>query len=566
MKQIAQGQVFKNIILKKRIYIDKTEQIYNLLQHDRVFISRPRRFGKSLMLDTIGSLFEDGVDPLFKDLWINNQWTEEKYPVLRLNFLMFNSENYDVFTKRFNKRIENFAKVLKLSDFVCGSTVGESLISLFDSIKQEELLRKQRNEEKLKRIKKEATQEIDERLEKESIEIIILIDEYDAQLTANINNPELYKKFQSTIKDFYGILKGQECIRFLGITGVTRLKDVEIFSVGSDIDDLSYHTAFSTIIGFTREEIKKYYIDYINLSVSIIHNIPEEQITEEQRNLFLDQLAEEYDGYCFDKRYKQKVFSTWSVNKFLSDVVATKEVIYEDYWFDNGGLPSILANYIKTHTINLEHYAKDIKVKKTEFEDPTSLLDMRQEVLMCQTGYLTIHSAFSDNNVVTLGFPNKEVQRALEILVSFKLFPNEDFDKQEMTQFFSVSLPEEIVNKFNLLMNSISYDEYQNINERTIQGFLHAFLIGAGQDVLTEKHSALGRSDIIIEYDNRRLVLELKYAETESECENKLQEAIKQIQAKNYGDVLPCKEVLKIALVFNGDPSKRKFTHFEVVE
>ena len=361
MKQIAQGQVFKNIILKKRIYIDKTEQIYNLLQHDRVFISRPRRFGKSLMLDTIGTLFEDGVDPLFKDLWIYNQWTEEKYPVLRLNFLMFNSENYDEFTKRFNKQIENFAKVLKLSDFVCGSTAGESLISLFDSIKQEELLRKQRNEEK---IKKDGTQEIDETLEKEKIEIVILIDEYDAQLTANINNQELYKKFQSTIKDFYGILKGQECIRFLGITGVTRLKDVEIFSVGSDIDDLSYHTVFSRIIGFTREEIKKYYIDYINLSVSIIHNIPEEQITEEQRNLFLDQLAEQYDGYCFDKRYKQKVFSTWSVNKFLSDVVATKEVIYEDYWFDNGGLPSILANYIKTHTINLEHYAKELKVKK----------------------------------------------------------------------------------------------------------------------------------------------------------------------------------------------------------
>ena len=566
MKQIAQEPVLKNIILENRIYVDKTKQIYNLLQHSRVFISRPRRFGKSLMLNTIGTLFEDGVNSQFKDLWIYDKWTEEKYPILRLNFLMFNKDNFGEFTERFNDEIEDFAEKLKLSKYVRKSSAGQNLLSLFSAINKEEVLRKQRNEEKLKKFKKERTQEIEETLEKEEIKIIILIDEYDAQLTANINNPELYNKFQSTIKDLYGIIKDQTCIKFMGITGVTRLKDVEIFSVGSNIDDLSYHTAFSTIIGFTREEIKKYYIDYINLAVSLSQNIPEMQVTDEQRNLFLDQLAEQYDGYCFDKRYKQKVFSTWSVNKFFSDIASTEEVIYEDYWFDNGGLPSVLANYLKNHTIKLEDYAKDIEVLLPEFESPMSLLQIKQEVLMCQLGYLTVHDQISGSGSVVLGFPNKEVQRAIERLISYKIFKNVSFSINVNKKIFSESSPDEIVVKLNELMNSISYEEYQNINERTIQGFLHAFLIGAGQDVLTEKHNALGRSDIVVEYDNRRLVLELKYSESEKESKIKLQEAIDQIKNKRYGQELPSKEILKIALVFNGDHNVRQFTHYDVVK
>ena len=566
MKQIAQEPVLKNIILENRIYVDKTKQIYNLLQHSRVFISRPRRFGKSLMLNTIGTLFEDGVNSQFKDLWIYDKWTEEKYPILRLNFLMFNKDNFGEFTERFNDEIEDFAEKLKLSKYVRKSSAGQNLLSLFSAINKEEVLRKQRNEEKLKKFKKERTQEIEETLEKEEIKIIILIDEYDAQLTANINNPELYNKFQSTIKDLYGIIKDQTCIKFMGITGVTRLKDVEIFSVGSNIDDLSYHTAFSTIIGFTREEIKKYYIDYINLAVSLSQNIPEMQVTDEQRNLFLDQLAEQYDGYCFDKRYKQKVFSTWSVNKFFSDIASTEEVIYEDYWFDNGGLPSVLANYLKNYTIKLEDYAKDIEVLLPEFESPMSLLQIKQEVLMCQLGYLTVHDQISGSGSVVLGFPNKEVQRAIERLISYKIFKNVSFSINVNKKIFSESSPDEIVVKLNELMNSISYEEYQNINERTIQGFLHAFLIGAGQDVLTEKHNALGRSDIVVEYDNRRLVLELKYSESEKESKIKLQEAIDQIKNKRYGQELPSKEILKIALVFNGDHNVRQFTHYDVVK
>ena len=98
---------------------------------------------------------------------------------------------------------------------------------------------------------------------------MLLIDEYDCQLTANINNPELYEQFRSCIREFYAVLKDNEHIRFLAVTGVTRLKDISIFSVGSDIMDLSYDHAYAQMIGFTREEIKTFYLDYLRLGVAV---------------------------------------------------------------------------------------------------------------------------------------------------------------------------------------------------------------------------------------------------------------------------------------------------------
>ena len=536
MKEIAQGQSFQNLVLNNKIYIDKTKEIYNLLKYERVFISRPRRFGKSLMLDTIATLFEEGVETSFKNTWIYNKWTEKKYPILRLNFLDFGRDDFEEYTRLLNNQIRDFAASINLINYQHSIYSSDCFLSLFKE------------------------------LESAGKTIVILIDEYDSQLTANINNPKLYKKFQKSIKRLYGIMKGKRSIKFLGITGVTRLKDIEILSVGSDINDLSYDTTISTITGFTRAEIKKYYKDYINLAVSLEKNIPRKQVTNKDRDLFLDKLAEEYDGYCFDEEYINKVYSTWSVNTFFTKLANSKLVRYGDYWFDNGGLPSVLANYLKTHTIKLEDYAYDIEVIIPDFKDPVSLLDMKQEVLMCQLGYLTIHDQISGSGSVTLGFPNKEVQRALERLIAYKIFNIKSFNKNVNEKIFSTSTPDKIIEELNKLMNSISYEEYKNINERTIQGFLHAFMIGAGQNVITEKHSALGRSDLVLEYDNRRLVFELKYAKTENECVTKLQEAIKQIQDRKYGEVLPNKEILKLALVFNGDKSVRQFTCFDVVK
>ena len=536
MRKIAQTKSFKNLIDSDCIYIDKTEQIFNLLQTDRIFISRPRRFGKSLMLDTIGTLFESGVDPYFRNTWIYDKWTDSKYPVLRFDFLKY-TEDYKEFANLFCKNVRLFARKLDITDSITAKPSPVEV--MFDLLKA---------------------------LNEHGIRIVILIDEYDSQLAANINDPELYEKFRIQLRNLYGVMKDDPSIRFLGITGVTRLKDVSIFSAGSDINDLSYYKPVSTIAGFTREEIRKYYTDYIDLAVSLEKGKPQEQVTESERDELLDRLSEEYDGYCFDSFYENKVFSTWSVIKFFKETAETRMMVFRNYWYDNGGMPTVLAKYLETHSIRLEDYAGDIDVGFSDFWDPSSLLDMRQEVLMCQIGYLTVKSPVPDGNQVTIGIPNKEVRRSFEKILVRRIFVRADFSRIRNERLFSEASPADIVQRLNELFNTISYENYQHIDEKTIQGMLHAYFIGADQPVRTEVQSAAGRSDIILEYDSRRLVLELKYAGSEADCSRKLSEAVGQIKNRKYGDTLPEKPVLKLALVFNGDSSVRQFTHYEEVK
>ena len=536
MRKIALTRDFKLLIKSDLIYIDKTEQIFNLLQTDRIFISRPRRFGKSLMLDTIGTLFESGVEPYFRNTWIYDKWSDIKYPVLRFDFLKY-TDDYKEFANLFCKNVRLFARKLNITDSI---TANPSPVEvLFDLLKA---------------------------LNEHGIRIVILIDEYDSQLAASINDPELYENFRIQLRNLYGVMKDDPSIRFLGITGVTRLKDVSIFSAGSDIKDLSYYKPVSAIAGFTREEIRKYYTDYIDLAVSLEKGKPQEQVTESERDELLDRLSEEYDGYCFDSFYENKVFSTWSVIKFFKETAETRMMVFRNYWYDNGGMPTVLAKYLETHSIRLEDYAGDIDVGFSDFWDPSSLLDMRQEVLMCQIGYLTVKSPVPDGNQVTIGIPNKEVRRSFEKILVRRIFVRADFSRIRNERLFSEASPADIVQRLNELFNTISYENYQHIDEKTIQGMLHAYFIGADQPVRTEVQSASGRSDIILEYDSRRLVLELKYAGSEADCGRKLSEAVGQIKARKYGDTLPRKPVLKLALVFNGDSSVRQFTHYEEVK
>ena len=149
------------------------------------------------------------------------------------------------------------------------------------------------------------------------------------------------------------------------------------------------------MIGFTRDEIKKYYIDYLKLASSYENNCTVDDVTDAQIESLLDKLAQNYDGYCFDEFYKKKVFSTWSVYSFFQSIIENKFVDFGEYWYDNGGLPSILVNYLKTHELNIFEYLdkdKFLKVSSDDFKNPTSLTTINQNVLMCQTGYLTLRS------------------------------------------------------------------------------------------------------------------------------------------------------------------------------
>ena len=227
MKDISSTGSFIDFTLENFIYVDKTEYIPKLVKLKRVFICRPRRFGKSLTLDTIATLFETGVEPYFKGTWIYDKWTEPTYPVLRLNFLNLDNFSIDDFKNKLNSYITEFANKIGVKEYAEKKEPEDSIDSMLEKLREEKR------------------------------QIVILIDEYDYQLTSNINNEELYKQFQKELQNIYNNLKDKWAIKFLLITGVTKTKNSSVFS-GTDINDITNDSAYSQMIGFTRDEIKKY--------------------------------------------------------------------------------------------------------------------------------------------------------------------------------------------------------------------------------------------------------------------------------------------------------------------
>ena len=544
MKKIGDTGSFKNFYENNRIYIDKTEYLYRMLVDnplERIFVSRPRRFGKSLTLDTVATLFESGIDPYFKGTWIYDKWTEPTYPVFRLNLIEYPKDDLIEFKRRLIKDISNFAFLNKVKNYFEDFSPTGSLKSLLEALAIEHR------------------------------KIVLLIDEYDCQLTANINNKKIYDSFQEFLREFYGIIKGKYAIRFLGVTGVTRLKDVSIFSVGSDINDITNDSAYSQMIGFTRDEIKRYYIDYLTLAASYENKCRVEEVTDTQIESMLDMMAQNYDGYCFDEDYEKKVFSTWSVNTFFQTMIEKKKVQFGEYWYDNGGLPSILVNYLKTHELNAFEYLNKentVSIPVNDFLNPTALTTINQNVLMCQTGYLTLRSALTSGDLtVDLGIPNGEIYKALNRLLAINFYKEGIYALAKgVRDLLDAGEIEDIIYRFNSVINSVSYDHFPINSEAAIQNYLYLFLIGAGIETTTESHSSKGRADLIIETKNRRLVFELKYAEDETVAKAMLSEAVEQIKSRDYGNTEPKKnELLRIATVFNAEPKVRAFTEYQAV-
>lgn len=539
MKLIAQSENIEKFSENNYIYIDKTEYIYNLTKnYERVFFSRPRRFGKSLTLNTIGTLFEKGVDPYFKGTWIYDKWDQDKYPVLHLSFLKFSVTDLDEFKSDFCNEILKFAKANNITDYNDNKEPKILLGNVFSAMP-------------------------------DGRQLVLLIDEYDCQLTANINNKELYEEFRSLFREFYAVLKGDKHIKFMAITGVTRLKDVSIFSVGSDIKDLSYNNAYSKLIGFTRDEIKHFYLDYLKLGVAYENDKDPEIVTDSEVESLIDRMAVNYDSYCFDEFYKNKVFSTYSVNNFLQDIYEKKTVRFGDYWYDVGGLPSILMKYMESHNLNIDNLlTSEIAIPYNDFVNPTSLIDINENVLMCQTGYLTLKSEIDRNDDIILGTVNREVRAALFSLLTLRIYernvsPYASGKKYVLEQ----GSADDIISLFNSVLAVLSYDKYPVNDESVLRALLQVYLLGKGHDVRVEQHNSKGRSDIIVNFPKRRVVLELKYTDKNSEEQKKLDEAEKQIIEKGYGlENLGDRDLLQIACVFNGDKSKRQITMFKTVE
>ena len=301
---------FSKIIKNNLLYVDKTDLVYKLAsQFAPIFLSRPRRFGKSLLVSTFEALFS-GQKELFKGLKIYDLWQDNnKYKVLRLDFSETKADTYELFVYRFNEILKTAFEKLGIDVTEPQSKLPEDYFYNFIN-------------------------------KCDDCEVVLLIDEYDASLTHLMNNESEFEKVRGCLSNFYTKVKSQDDkIRFVFLTGITRYSQTSIFSVFNNLMDISTNKDYGEIVVFTNEEVELYFKDYLtetakklNLSVDCLKN----------------KLKQHYDGYCFEDTASIHVYNTWSIISFFANL--SKGYTFKPYWSNSGGFSTLVVNFLKDQT------------------------------------------------------------------------------------------------------------------------------------------------------------------------------------------------------------------------
>jgi hypothetical protein len=365
-------QNFEGIIKEGLLYVDKTKQIHNIIQHGNLFfLARPRRFGKSVLISTLRHLFK-GKKELFKDLYIakSTDYAFEEYPVLQFNFakLGYQIENLE---ERLNRSVLEYAQEFGVE--LEPKSLPENFINLVESISAK------------------------------GKPVVLLIDEYDKPIIDFFTDIPKAKINRDVLRDFFTPLKdldSQGHLRFLFITGVSKFSKVSLFSDLNNLKDLSKSPFSNDLLGITQEELETHFKEHIEFGVEYF-GLP--------RTDFLNIVKNWYNGYSYDG--KITLYNPFSVLNFFTDYQ------FDNYWFETG-TPTFLAETIKKEYVNpqeLEHIKVD-----NYFFNSFSLENLDIVGLLYQTGYLTIKEAtnsFSGSKYV-LGYPNIEVRESLEKCLS----------------------------------------------------------------------------------------------------------------------------------------------------
>ncbi|MBE9600159.1 AAA family ATPase [Pedobacter sp. MC2016-24] len=480
-------QSFRKIREGEFLYIDKTQLIYDLVNSGNYyFLSRPRRFGKSLLVDTIDELFS-GSKELFEGLWIENHWNwEQKNPVIHISF-----SDIGVNTMGLTAAIYNALEIAarKLSIHLTAVTYDQQFREL---------------------------------IEKASVngKVVILIDEYDKPIIDYLDNLSKAEEHRKIMSNFYSILKGADAhIRFLLITGVSRFSKVSIFSDLNNLNDITLSTRFGAIAGITQRELED--------------NFKQEIASLQQENgNILEAIKSWYNGYSWDA--KTKVYNPFSLLNFMA------EPVFRNYWFATGS-PTFLIKGIRLKgEYNFENVSSN-ENKLGDF-DPTNLLSVP---LLFQTGYLTIKHYDNTTRNYTLSYPNLEVKDSLldNLLSAYRgVFPN---TSSEETGNLLLSLNANdipgIINALNAVIGSIPFDHWRADTESIFHIITLLTFQKIGVDVQTEVHSNKGRCDILVKTDRYIYVIELKRDGT-------AEEALDQILNTNYLQPYAADQRKKIAL------------------
>jgi hypothetical protein len=476
MKKLPIGiSDFKKLREENFIYVDKTIYIYKLIQEGGgyYFLSRPRRFGKSLLLSTIRYLFE-GHKELFKNLFIEDKWNwDEVYPVIRIDFSEAQVENQ-----------KDLQKELKAIIIETGKNYNYKYNKEYTITRNFSLLIKKCYQQTKKKT-------------------IILVDEYDKVILDNIDKKGEVEKIRRLLKKFYEALKGlDEYIKFVLITGVSKFSKVSLFSGLNQLKDISLDIRYGNICGYTQEELELYFKEYLE-------------------GVNLEEVKEWYNGYSF---LGDRLYNPFDILLYLD----SKR--FDNYWYKTG-TPSFLIKLIKEREYDVSELENKI-VKKNVLEK-FDLEEIRIEALMYQTGYLTIKDAYEKEygEEYKLGFPNKEVRISFnEDILPLILKDNiRENIADKIIEILKGEKLEKLREQIEVLISNISYVHYKGESSYVIAIF--SLLYSTGLNVITEDNTDKGRIDLTV-IVNKEIVyiIEVKVIEREEEKGK----AIKQIEEREY--------------------------------
>ena len=486
MKNLGIGiQELSQFKKKNLIYVDKTEIIHQLITTGTYyFLSRPRRFGKSLLVNTIKEIYLGNKD-LFVDTWIYNKWNwEEKNPIIKISFSSISYREQGL-KKGLELFFNNFAKKVNLT--YTESDYSGKFIELIKFLGKEK-------------------------------GVVILIDEYDKPIIDFLDkkSAEIAKENKEILKNLYsGIKDCDKYIKLLFITGVSKFSRVSIFSELNNLRDITISEQYSQIVGYTEEEIIE------NYSIFLKRIEKKFKISGEK---LLKTMKLWYNGYSWDG--ENFVYNPFSILNLFADES------FSNYWFKSG-TPTFLTKMIKEQNIDIEKYESSFNVKDSIF-DSYNIENIDLNVLLFQTGYLTIKEKIinSENFSISynIAYPNKEVQ---DSLYDFLISEFTEIDKtqfSEITKDLKESLEENDIEQFVIILKSlyanIPYEIFIKNAESYYHTIIYLILKLLGVKVFVEKHTNKGRIDAIIETKKYIFIIEFKMGSVKS--------ALKQLKEKKY--------------------------------
>ena len=541
-KQLPDTTDFGELIDNNCIYVDKTAIINQFAsKKGPFFISRPRRFGKSTLINTLHELFAHGLEK-FKGLKIEPLWKDKTYKVLHLDFSVFKE------TPSIGSFNNDFMDSLRFSLERAGIEPTKEKVDF-----PAKLLEKSIENE-------------DERA------VVLLVDEYDAPLTAVLNDSNEFEDRRKILSNFYMTVKSfQGKFRFIFITGVTYYSHTSIFSAFNHLTDLTLDSDYGALLGYTSDELESYFSEYIDNAVETLNRkFPTECYTHEK---VVEELKRNYDGYSFDEDCMHHVYNPWSILNFLK----SPHRGFIPYWVSSGGsTPTFLVNYLKQKLkkYNADELQSLLGIDSTVNKDTDSLYPSIENIsnidlfaILYQAGYFCIKSAF--DGYFKVGIPNLEVKKAYSNLVLNQLTKSQDSKLRFIEPFKEVLASgnlDKIKELFNTLINEFSYETVKKFNEACFRDVLKLAMLTFNVSASTEVMGACGRADITAEAGDYLYVFELKVTDNSKDIATKLSEAKEQIIKNKYARRLTDKTVIPVALVLENNSKSREKTDTPVCE